>query len=347
MKYKCVVVKIGSSILAPQARLDRNLLRHVADQLNELLDNNINVCLVCSGAIVLGIQLLELAKRPSHLNKLQALASLGQTKLIDEFNRAMAKHDRFCGQILLTREDFAHRKRYVNAKHTFEELFKLKALPIVNENDTTSTEEIQFGDNDTLSALTAGLLEADLLIILSNIDGFLVEEKVVSEIKEINKDVLSQVREKTSAFTKGGMESKLKAIKQAAAVGTKVMLTNGREKDVITRIVFKNEQIGTLFCPGKKVTARKRWISQALMSEGRIVVDSGAMDALQKKGSSLLSKGVVAVVGDFAKYDAVCIESQLGKQIACGLSEYSSAYLKKNIGKKLAKEVIHRDNMVV
>ena len=347
MKYKNVVVKIGSSVLAPGAKLDKKLLRHIVDQLNELIDANINVSLVCSGAVVLGIEALGLTKRPTNLNQLQALASLGQIKLMDEFNKALLKHDRLCGQILLTREDFADRKRYVNAKHTFESLFKLKALPIINENDTTSTEEIQFGDNDTLSALAAGLLEADLLVILSNVDGFLVDGKVVSEINEINESVLAQVQKKESKFTKGGMESKLEAIRRATTAGTKVALTNGRTKNAIKRIVLENEKVGTLFSPGKKITARKRWIAQARVSKGRIIVDAGAVTALQKKGSSLLAMGIVAVVGDFDKDDAVCIETQTGKQVACGLSEYSSAYLKKNIGKKLSKAVIHRDDLVV
>lgn len=347
MNYKNVIVKIGSSVLAPNAQLDKNLLKSIVEQLNALIEKDIQVTLVCSGAVVLGIQALGLDYRPKNINQLQALAALGQTKLMDEFNSAIAEHERLCGQILLTRDDFVNRNRYINAKHTFKALFDLKALPIVNENDTISTEEVQFGDNDTLSALVAGLLEADALIILSNVDGFLVNDKVLSEVKAIDDELLSNIEKKESAFTKGGMEAKLEAIRRATSVGTKVYLTNGRKESVITDIVLAGDNPGTLFYPGKKIAARKRWIAQAQKAQGTIVVDSGAAQALVDNGSSLLAKGIVSVEGNFQIDDTVCVTDQEGKLIAHGLTSYTSDELIDACGSKLPKPVIHRDDMVI
>ena len=347
MDNRNIVVKIGSSVLAPGAVFDEKLLDSLCFQLSALIDSGMKVTLVCSGAIALGIEALGLEKRPTNINKLQALAALGQTRLMDEFNEAIAKYGRLCGQILLTRDDFSSRSRYLNAVHTFNELFAVKALPVVNENDTISTEEIQFGDNDTLSALVAGMLEADLLLILSNVDGFMIEGKPVAVVGADDKSLDLNIVKKESVFTKGGMESKLSAIRRAAAMGTKVVLANGRADDVIRRVVLEDEHVGTLFTPGTKVCAKKRWIALASSPKGLVIIDNGAVEALKKKGSSLLSKGVVAVDGDFDRGDTVCVNTQSGDNIACGIAEYSSSYLKRNIGKKLAREVIHRDNLVV
>lgn len=347
MKYKNVVVKIGSSVLAPNANLDQKLLINIVDQLNLLIDNDIKVTLVCSGAVVLGISALRLNKRPKNINKLQALAALGQTKLMDEFNSAMDRHNKLCGQILLTRDDFDDRNRYVNAKHTFEALFKLKALPIVNENDTISIDEIQFGDNDTLSALVAGLIEADALIILSNVDGFIVNDSVLSEVKDIDDNLFANIEKKESAFTKGGMEAKLEAIKRATSIGTQVFLTNGRKENVITRIVIDNENPGTLFYPGKKIAARKRWIAHAQKANGALIVDDGAVGAILNNGSSLLCRGIVGLEGSFVCDDTVCIKDKEGHIIARGLVAYDSKELALVCGSKMPKPIIHRDDMVI
>lgn len=347
MKYKNVIVKIGSSVLAPNAQLDKSLLKDIVEQLNTLIEKDIQVTLVCSGAVVLGIQALGLDHRPININQLQALAALGQTKLMDEFNSAIANHGRLCGQVLLTRDDFVDRKRYINAKHTLQALHNLKALPVVNENDTISTEEVQFGDNDTLSALVAGLVEADALIILSNVDGFLVDNEVVAEIKDIDENLFSNIEKKESAFTKGGMEAKLEAIRRATSVGTKVYLTNGRKENVITDIILDGTNSGTLFYPGKKMPARKRWIAHAQKAQGEIVVDEGAVHALLENGSSLLCRGIVKVKGSFEVDDTVCIKNREGDIIARGLVAYSSSKLDNNCGNKLPKPVIHRDDMVI
>jgi len=244
---KNVVVKIGSSVLAPNAKLDPALLGRIVAQLCQLIDAGVNVTLVCSGAIACGIEALKLTSRPKEINKLQALAAIGQGKLMHAFEKATMACGKQCAQILLVRGDVDDPIRNGNAKRTFKELHGLKVLPVVNENDSTSTEEINFGDNDTLSAIVAGLVGAELLVILSNVDGFLDHGKVVPEVSSINQDLLAKVIVKESKFTKGGMESKLSAIGVALHAGVKVMLTNGRTEDVITRIVLKNEHVGTLF----------------------------------------------------------------------------------------------------
>jgi glutamate 5-kinase len=258
LQHKNVVVKIGSSVLAPDAKLDTALLGRIVDQLCKLIDAGVNVTLVCSGAIACGIEALKLTSRPKEINKLQALAAIGQGKLMHAFEKASMHCGKHCAQILLVRGDVDDPVRYGNAKRTFNELHSLGILPVVNENDTTSTEEINFGDNDTLSAIVAGLVGADLLVVLSNVDGFLDQGKVVPEVSSINKELLAKVVIKESQFTKGGMESKLSAIGVALSLGVKVMLTNGRTKDVVTRIVLDGEHVGTLFHAQGGIDALKR-----------------------------------------------------------------------------------------
>lgn len=347
MLYKNVVVKIGSSVLAPGAKLDDALLTGIVRQLCALIDANVNVTLVCSGAIACGIEALKLTYRPKETNKLQALAAIGQGKLMHAFEKASEACGKQCAQVLLIREDVDARDRYLNAKRTFEELHALRVLPVVNENDTTSTEEINFGDNDTLSAMVAGLLDADLLIVLSNVDGFLDNGAVVPQITAIDEELMAKVVKKESQFTKGGMESKLTAIGIALNAGVKVMLTNGRKDGVITKIVLEGNHIGTLFHPLERLTARKRWIAHAKVPRGSVAVDDGAVKALVDNGSSLLAQGIREVKGDFAEGDTVCVTDTQGRLIAWGMIGFDAAFLRAHPSQKLEKEVIHRDDMVV
>ncbi|MBN2120339.1 MAG: glutamate 5-kinase [Candidatus Omnitrophica bacterium] len=348
MKKRRVVVKIGSSVMTSKGCIDERLLESIVRQIIQLCKKNIDVCIVSSGAIVAGMSKLKLSKVPTQINKLQAIASIGQTSLMDIYNKHFKKYKKICGQILLTWDDFHHRERYNNAKNTFFTLFDQGVIPVVNENDTVSIEEIKFGDNDKLSALVAGLIDAEMLLLLSNVEGFNDGQKVVREITRLDECHLKAVRKKGCVHTKGGMLSKLEAADLAATLGIKTVIIHGQTKDVLTKIaVDNNSDIGTHFEPRGKISGKKKWIAFSKKPKGSIIVDSGAEKALTEKNGSLLSKGIKEVKGDFVRSDAVYVVSENKIILGQGLVNYDSDYLKKNIGEKLPQEVIHRDHLVI
>ena len=348
MKKRRIVVKIGSSVMTSRGKIDEKFLENIVRQVSQVCRNSIDVCIVSSGAIVAGTSMLGLGKIPTKMSKLQAVASVGQAVLMDIYNKHFKKYKKVCGQILLTWDDFQQRERYNNAMNTFLTLFSEGVVPIVNENDTVSTEEIKFGDNDTLSALVAGMIDAEALLLLSNVEGFGgLDGKIIPVITQLDDEHCRAVRKKEYGHTKGGMLPKLQAADLAATLGIKTVIANGRQKDIIKKLIIGRSNIGTHFEPRGRVSGKKRWIAFSRKSKGSIIVDSGAEKALVDKCSSLLSKGIKEVEGDFSKGDTVNIRSEKRTIIGRGLVNYDSEYLKNNLGQKLPREVIHRDHLVI
>ena len=338
-----IVVKIGSSVIAPKGKLDSNLVSRLVKDILSVEREGYKVILVSSGAIACGLNQLKLNKRPKEMLTLMAISSLGQIALMDIFNTKFKKHKRICAQVLLTWDDFDNRKRFMNIRKTIEKLLVISAIPIINENDVVSCEEIGIGDNDRLSAFVADLIGAGQLIILSDIEGLLDGERLVKEVTQIDDKVKALVKKQDKTHTKGGMDTKLMAATKANLSGIRTIIANGRKKDVILRIV-KGDSIGTLFLPCQKIErSRKRWIDSKQI-KGMVIVDDGAKDALLNKGKSLLGVGITEVRSKFNKGDAVVVVDSRGEALGCGLVNYSSDDFVKN--KRFEKEVIHRDNFV-
>jgi glutamate 5-kinase len=364
-----IVVKIGTRVLTNEdGFLDKNQIMELSRQIVGLYSAGYSVVVVSSGAIGAGISALGRRKRPNILPELQASAAIGQCKLIEIYNKCFEKQGYHAAQLLLTRQDFEDRQRYLNTCNTLHSLLRLRAIPIINENDTISVEEITFGDNDILSALVANLLRADLLILLSSVDGLYIKppasdkkSDVLSVVDGISDDIKKLAFKLKTKEGIGGMESKLEAASIVTSSGEAAIIANGRQPDVLSRIMsFDN--VGTLFIPyknKKKIDSRKRWIGFIARPKGEIYIDDGALGALQRKGKSLLPSGIVKIDGDFVKGDVVSIISvKKHKEIARGLINYSaeevqkikglsSSLIKKTLGYKPYDEIIHRDNMVL
>ncbi len=342
---KKIVVKIGSSVIAPKGKLDSNLVSRLVKDILSVEKEGYKVILVSSGAITCGLNQLKLKKRPKDMHALMAISSLGQIALMDVFNAKFKKHKRISAQVLLTWDDFDNRKRFMNIRKTIEKLLAIGAITIINENDVVSHEEIGIGDNDRLSAFVADLIGAEQLIILSDIEGLLDGEKLVKEVAQIDDKIRGLVKKQDKTYTKGGMDTKLEAATKANLSGIRTIIANGRKKDVISRIV-KGDGIGTLFLPCQKIErSRKRWIDSKQI-KGVITIDDGAKDALLNKGKSLLGVGIIKVTSGFNKGDAVIVVDSQGKALGCGLVNYSSDDFKSVENKRFEKEVIHRDNFV-
>lgn len=352
-RIKRVVIKIGSSVIATYKMKPRVAhLRSLVQQISSVRKKNIEVVLVSSGAIVLGMGELKQKKRPKDLASLQAIAAVGQTVLMRKYNDLFNKYKMKSGQILLTWDDFDNRKRYNNARNTFKAMLEQDIVPIVNENDTISTDEIKFGDNDRLSAMVASLIEADLLLILSDVEGLYDlnrdDKKLFQEIKEITGEI-EGVAGGTSnkEVSKGGMTAKLQAVKIATQSKIPCVIANGETENVLLRIL-KGERIGTLFIERKeKLLARKHWISFGAKPKGSLTVDHGAKTALLKGGKSLLLPGIVSWEGHFKKDDVVVIFDQKHNEIARGVVNYSFSELEKMDERRGKQEAVHCDDLVL
>ncbi len=358
---RSVVVKLGTQVLSdPEGRLDVAFIATIADQVAALIARGATVTIVSSGAIGAGLRELGLPKRPTDLAKLQAVAAVGQRRLMDVWAAAFAAHQRPVAQLLLTREDVDDRTRFLNVRNTIAAVHDLGAVPIINENDSISTDElvkITFGDNDILAALVTHALRADLLVLLTGVDGLLDPAGQPVRLVENVVDAHELVRADKSAGGKGGMNSKIEAARMVTESGEALVVANGREASVLPRIL-DGEALGTLFVPsGPKRSSRSRWIG-SVRPAGRIIVDDGAAKALVEKNRSLLPAGIVRVEGVFARGDAVSIESSDGKLIARGLCNYGNADVERIRGKRTPEvrallaeaaydEVVHRDNMVL
>ena len=362
-----IVIKIGTRVLTNgDGLLDKNRIMGLSKQVVDLRLRGFSVVLVSSGSIGAGISALGLQKRPGILPELQAAAAIGQGKLIEIYNKCFEKHGYHAAQLLLTRQDFEDRQRYLNTCNTLHSLLNFKTIPIINENDTISVDEITFGDNDILSALVTNLLQADLLILLSSVDGLYTTPptsgkrcRVLSVVDFISDDIKKLAFKQKTKEGVGGMESKFEAANIATGSGEAVIIANGMQSGILSKIM-NYDDVGTLFVPcNKKITSRKRWIGFTVKPKGRVYIDEGALGALQKKGKSLLPSGVVKIDGKFVKGDVVSVVDVVEKrEIARGLMNYSAdeiqkvkglrtSLIKKTLGSKPYDEIIHRDNMVL
>lgn len=359
------VVKIGSALLTDDGRgLDRARMQSWVDQLSALIDLGHEIVLVSSGAVAEGMSRLGWRERPSELDKLQAAAALGQMGLVQAYQTAFAKHDIHSAQILLTHDDLSHRKRYLNARSTLRTLLSLGVVPIINENDTVVTDEICFGDNDTLAALVANLIEADVLVILTDQDGLFTADPrfdkqatLIAQGRAFDPQ-LTAVAGGGGALGRGGMATKMRAAQLAARSGACTLIAGGRLPHVLEKLRQGNE-LGTLLLADQQpLDARKQWLAAQLQTRGCLVLDDGAVRALTEGGNSLLSIGVTAVSGMFERGDAVdCVDTNQ-RLIAKGLVNYShndailiagvgSASIESVLGRMAEPELIHRDNLVV
>ena len=348
-EYKRIVVKIGSSLFFPKwGEVDMGLLNSIVSQVAQLAASGKEVAIVASGAIALGMHELGYRERPKKLEILQSMSAIGQTKLMDTYRSCFSDKGLHCAQILLTREDLDDRQRYLNAKNTLLALLSMRCvIPIINENDTISTDEIKFGDNDSLSALVATLINADLLIMLSDVDGLLDREKnvirIVDEITAQIKGLAAPSEKKTSV---GGMITKIQAARIAMDSGISCVIANGHREDIIPSIVREPQRNGTLFISKECLDAKESWLAFSAKPKGRIIVDDGAKLALVNK-KSLLSVGVVSSEGAFNTGDIVSLKGKDGAEFARGKARISSKELEKVAGRRSEKEVIHRDDIVI
>ena len=359
-RYKRIVVKVGTKVITAEDRkLDTERIGEIASQISAIMDEGTEVILVTSGAIGAGMSILNIKKRSADLTELQATAAIGQSHLMRLYGEYFKKRKINVGQILLTQEDFNDRKRYLNIKHTINALLRHKAVPVINENDTVATEEIKCGDNDRLSSLVADLCGADMLIMLTDVDGLLDENgRTIESVGEITEGILKLGGKSRCDLGTGGMATKIDAALAVTRAGIDCVIANGKTEMVLVRIVIKGENIGTAFKGKKeKFIAKKRWIAFSSKTKGAIRIDEGAEEAL-KKNKSLLASGIAAVEGSFDPGDVVAITDASGKEVARGVVSYSSAEVSKIKGMKTADfkaalgykgrdEVVHKDNLVI
>ncbi len=365
-KAKRVVIKIGSSLLTDGGRgLNKSAIADWVSQMAALRQQGVDVVLVSSGSVAEGVSRLKLKARPKLLHELQAAASVGQMGLVRCFENEFGQHDLLAAQVLLTHDDLSDRQRYLNARSTLLTLLDFGVVPVINENDAVATEEIRFGDNDTLGALVANLVEADLLIILTDQLGLFdanpslhPEAKLISEIS-VNESLLDDVAGGSiSGLGRGGMYTKVRAARLAARSGAATVIVAGKLETVITR-VFAGERLGTYLIPNiAPIAARKQWLAGQLQIKGSVILDDGAVNSLRTGGKSLLAVGVKSVRGRFQRGDLVACLDLKGNEIARGLINYgadesakiagqSSAEFEHLLGYADDEELIHRDNMVV
>jgi len=359
---KRIVVKVGTNVLTDaHGRLDPRIVVSLCRQIVSLIDAKRQVVVVSSGAVGAGVGLLELPGRPKTLPMLQAAAAVGQGMLMNVFEKNLAKQNHHAAQILVTRSDFEDRRRYLNIRNTLDALQKFHTVPIINENDTVAVDELKFGDNDLIASLTANLWQADVLVLLSSVDGLIDGGSVVDFVESMDSSVLGLAKSTKSALGSGGMKTKLQAVATATTTGIHVVIANGRRTNVLPDMLLKNKQLGTLFAgQNARLASRRGWLAFAAKTQGRIVVDAGAAKALAKGGKSLLPSGITAVVGEFERGRVVAVIDGEGTTLARGVTQYSSAEIVRIKGKRSSQiveilgpahangdEVIHRNNMIV
>lgn len=362
---KRIVVKIGTTTLTHEnGKLNHEKIDEIAKDLTKLGKGGREIVFVTSAAISAGVEHMGLPGRPATIPENQAVAAVGQGILMQAYEKAFSAYDQIVGQILLTREDTVKRDRYTNIRNTFNALFAHKIIPIINENDAVAVDEIKIGDNDTLSAQVASIIDADLLIILSDIEGLYTSNpskdkkaKLLYEVSHITDLVEQAAGGAGSKHGTGGMLTKIQAAKIVVSSGIAMVIASGKEKNVFERIL-DGESIGTLFLSRKdRLQFRKRWLAFGARVKGMLYVDAGCVKALEK-GSSLLAAGVTAVEGEFASGSTLGVYDPSGKEIARGLTNYSSAEMNKIkgvkstlieqiLGNKPFDEVVHRDNLVL
>ena len=362
---RTLIIKIGSNVLTRgDDQLDEDCIRHLSEQIDRLISSGRKVVVVSSGAVAAGIGILGLARSPESVPALQATAAAGQTRLMKSWGENLNRSGHTVAQILVTVNDFRNRRRYLNVRNTIRTLFDLNVVPVVNENDSVSIEEIALGDNDQLASMIAAQVADPLLIILSGIDGLYdgppsdPTSNLISLVEKPDGTLLNHVAAEQSSRGRGGMSAKLSAIIDATSGGENVILANGRTEGILDQI-SRGDQVGTLFlAAGATVPAWKRWIRSATRPEGKLVLDDGACQAVVAAGSSLLAVGISEVVGEFDQGASVELVNSSHGVVARGLSNYASVDIRKIMGRRTAQipellghvpygEVVHRDNLVV
>lgn len=360
------VIKIGSALLTDDGQgLNKSALAQWVSQMVTLKQQGVEVVLVSSGSIAEGMKRLGWTSRPSALNELQAAASVGQMGLIQAYESQFAEFNIQSAQILMTHDDLSNRKRYLNVKNTIETLLEYGVVPIINENDAVVTDEICFGDNDTLGALTANLISADVMVILTDQQGLYNDNprenpnaKLISEAQVSRKDIEAMASPEGGALGKGGMYTKVMAAKRAARSGTATLIASGREPDILPKL-FRGESLGTLLIPDlEPLTARQQWLAGHLQVKGTLVLDSGAIEMIRSSGKSLLPIGVKSQGGLFQRGEMVVCYDESGHEVARGLINYPANESAKLLGQPSNQiesilgyiddeSLIHRDNLVL
>ncbi|MEE8185012.1 MAG: glutamate 5-kinase [Thermodesulfobacteriota bacterium] len=364
---KRMVLKIGSAVLVghDEDGLNDAVFIDIARDISEIKRSGKDIVLVTSGAIAVGMKKMGLKRKPKSIPEKQAVAALGQSSLMTLYEGAFAPLGLKVAQVLLTHDDLADRKRFLNARNTLLTLFAYDIIPIVNENDTVAVDEIKFGDNDNLAALVTNLVEADLLIMLTDIDGLFdrdprkeKEARLVPVVDDVDHIILDWAGKANSLYGTGGMLSKVQAARKAAHFGVPTLVANGTRKGAVKRVLSGVEE-GTIFLPKEdRLTSRKHWIAFSAKPSGRVFVDDGAMAALVKKGKSLLPSGIIKVDGRFDTGEVVHCVDRSGREFARGISNYNSSEIErikgvktteieKVLGYRYYDEVINRDNLVV
>ena len=359
------VIKIGSALITENGRgLNLQAIQAWAEQIAKLRKAGKEILLVSSGAVAEGMARIGWRQRPHALHELQAAAALGQMGLIQHFESCFKQHNIHTAQVLLTHEDLCSRQRYLNARSTLKTLLELGAIPIINENDTVATDEIRFGDNDTLGALVCNLVAADTLVLLTDQQGLFTRDPrynddatLISESNASNQDLLSMAGE-SGALGQGGMRTKITAAQRAARSGANTIIADGAEENILQKI-SQGETVGTLLAADHEpISARKQWLANQLKISGKLTLDAGASNAVQQSGVSLLAVGVSKVEGDFQRGEVVSCISSEGAEIARGLVNYDAGESQKIKGETSEKfesilgyideaELIHRDNLVL
>lgn len=366
---KRVVIKVGSGVLtrkdgAKLVGLDINFFHDLAREVAALKKGGVEALIVSSGAMAAGAMKLK-RDIPDDISHKQAYCAIGQSDLIKNYEDAMRDLGLLVAQVLLTQDDLGDRRRFLNSRHTLVSLLDLDAVPIINENDTVAVHEIKLGDNDFLSAMVANLVHADALVILTTTDGLMTGDpekdpsaKRIPLIDKIDSETRGFARGTDSAFSAGGMVTKIEAARQASQLGALTIIADGKRQSVLKRI-FDGEDIGTLILPSSKpLAAKKHWIAYTLQPKGVIRIDSGAAKAIESGGKSLLPSGIIAVEGEFSRGDSVHVKTEADNEIARGITNYSCEELEKikglktseiegKLGYKYSDEVIHRDEMAL
>lgn len=360
-----IVVKLGSNVITARNGLNLDVIEAISNQISTLMDKGIEVILVSSGAMAAGMRKMGMDRRPDEIPKRQAISAIGQSGVMHAYEKSFAVHDKKIAQILLTGDDLTNRKRYLNARNTLHTLMEWKIVPIINENDTIMVEEIKLGDNDNLAAMITLLMDADFLFILTDIDGLYDKDPrqfsdacLIPKVGKIKKEIEESASNMPGSLGTGGMLSKILAAQKVTSAGIPMIVARGNTDNVLLRL-FAGEELGSYFVPKEgKMASRKCWIAHTLAPKGSIIIDEGAVRAVQQNGKSLLPIGIVAVEGNFKEGAAVDFKTSDNTVIGVGLVNYSSSdinlikglktsQIKACLGGKHYDEIIHRNNLVL
>jgi glutamate 5-kinase len=360
-----VVLKLGSSVVTTDNGLDHKTIRNIVDAVCAYKKLGKEFIIVTSGAVAAGVKKMKLKEGARTIPQKQAAASVGQSRLMAVYEQAFDRHEVRIGQMLLTKDDLVDRRRYLNARNTLTTLLGWGVVPIINENDTVMVDEIKFGDNDNLSALVSTLADADLLLTLTDMEGFMdcdprtnPEACLISLVEDITPEIRRLAGDTSSGVGRGGMASKLEAAAKVRIAGVAMIIAGGKTPDIVSR-VMEADLCGTLITPAKeRISARKHWIRYNLKPEGEVVVDQGAANAITQMGKSLLPAGIIAVNGSFDDGAAIVVLDSEGTRLAVGLANYSSDEMVKIMGRQTPEidwilgyrrndEAIHADNLVL